>query len=245
MWTLSLLASHPTVEAYTFEPSRKNYRKICGTITRMYADDKEGDSSISFPNIYDRIHLYNIAATVVPETFNLVEPKNNKGGTRLTGATKDQAGAVMNYGTFLEDVIHGYPLDMMNFPIMDKDGKHRAVLLKIDVEGHELPALLGALHFLQDANIVFAAMELRHQSILQDLNAWKKIFYVLSYYHDLVPYRVDYGMEGDVLVHFLTKLDVDNLGEWKHFKHPHVTYFDVMWMKESEEEDGTSITRNS
>eukprot|EP00804_Cyclotella_cryptica_P006637 CCRYP_008587-RA/>CCRYP_008587-RA protein AED:0.52 eAED:0.52 QI:0/0/0/0.5/0/0/2/0/83 len=49
---------------------------------------------------------------------------------------------------------------------------------------------------------------------------WKDIFKVLVS-RRLKPYRINYEDE--------TVLDVDQLDQWKHLKHPKVRYFDVAW----------------
>lgn len=88
------------------------------------------------------------------------------------------------------------------------------------MEGHELQALLGATQFLRDATIVYALMELR-PNIYPNRHLWRNI---LSELKDkgLIPYRIDYD-EGE------KELDIDKLYEWKHFKHPDVLYYDVVW----------------
>jgi len=241
MWSLTALATHPQVETFTFEPNIENYQKICDSIHRMYQDDKEGKdgkeiTNFSFPEIYDRFHLFSIAATVIPEKFTLVVPEGNKGGT--------QVNTVQDQSSDSKDTIHGYPIDMIHLPIVNEENKVRPVLLKIDVEGHELAALLGTLNYLYDANIVFAMMELRPGLLKQDVYAWTKIFHVFQYNHGLMPYRVDYDDEGN----FLTMLDIHKMDEWTHFKHPRVLYFDVIWMKEEfvvEEKEKNDTTNDS
>ena len=95
---------------------------------------------------------------------------------------------------------------------------NRPVVMKIDVEGHELQALLGATNFLKSANIVYAMMELRPN--LHADGRWKGIFEFLTS-KGLKPFRLNYEDE--------TELDVDRLQDWKHFKHPIVKYYDVAW----------------
>ena len=51
--------------------------------------------------------------------------------------------------------LKGVTIDSLNLPI------DSPVVMKIDVEGHELEVLLGAIGFLRGANIVYANMELR------------------------------------------------------------------------------------
>mmetsp|Transcript_27566 Transcript_27566/g.66338 ORF Transcript_27566/g.66338 Transcript_27566/m.66338 type:complete len:98 (-) Transcript_27566:129-422(-) len=97
--------------------------------------------------------------------------------------------------------------------------------MKLDVEGHEFRALLGAREFLGRANIVYAMTELRptFQADDETYRSWKEMFGILAD-KGLRPYRVDYDDE--------TRLDVGKLHEWRHVKHPSVRYFDVIWRKE-------------
>jgi hypothetical protein len=55
------------------------------------------------------------------------------------------------------DFAMGIPIDS----VRDVFPKNRFVVLKIDVEGNEIEALMGALEFHRAANIVLAVMELR------------------------------------------------------------------------------------
>jgi Methyltransferase FkbM domain len=110
-------------------------------------------------------------------------------------------------------VVHAYPIDSLNLPV---DG-NRPVVMKVDVEGHEFEALSGAMEFLEKANIVYLAIELRP---LRG-KACGDIFKVLSA-RGLTPFRIDdYGDE--------VKLDPTDLRMWQHKKHPMVRYNDVVW----------------
>merc|ERR1712238_358827 len=116
------------------------------------------------------------------------------GGTRV---------AVAGNTTAKEGLVRGIPIDTLNLPL------DRPVVMKLDVEGHELQALLGAMQFLKEANVVYAMMELR-SGLHRDMR-WKNIFEILSS-KGLTPFRLNYKDE--------TKLDVHQLNAWKHFKHP-------------------------
>jgi len=162
-----------------------------------------------------------VAATSQPETFRLEIPVNNKGGTKViphplpkegAGAANDNAKANDNKGNDNDNVsiIKGVTIDSLNLPI------DRPVVIKVDVEGHELQALTGALSFLKNAQIVHVSMELR---ILN--NQWKDVFDVLTS-KGLVPFRIDGDGEEK-------SLDPNVLSEWKNKKHPKVRYYDVVW----------------
>jgi FkbM family methyltransferase len=195
MWTLSAAAAKK--QTFTIEPSPENFKRICKTVNKNA--------------FHDRIHLMTIAATTKPETFRLNVPRGNKGGTSVTPVSEQDDLAKDDV-----NVIKGFRIDSLNLPT------DRPVVMKVDVEGHELQALLGAMSFLQSANIVYAMMELRPNLHMD--GGWKNIFDVLVS-KGLEPSRLD--NEGE------TKLDVNDLSQWKNQKHPKVRYYDVIWrMKE-------------
>jgi len=164
--------------------------------------------SVNKNSFHNRTHLLNIAATEQPAKFRLKMANQNYGGTRVVPVDK--------YETILkddEDIVQGVTIDSLNLPTK------QPVVVKLDVEGHESSALSGATQFLQHANMVYANMELRPNNLQADPR-WKSIFQVL-HSKGLKPYRINYEDE--------TPLDIDRLSEWKHFKHPKVQYFDMVW----------------
>lgn len=191
MWSLTAAAGG--YQTITIEPFVENYKRICKSV------DKN--------SFHDRVNLLSIAATAAPAMFRLEVPDRNKGGTRVVVVEEDET-----LGT--KDTIHGIPIDSLNLPL------DRPVVMKLDVEGHELQVLLGAKNFLQKSYIVYAMMELRPK--LHQTPEWKQLFDVLVS-KGLEPFRID---DDDA-----TKLDVNNLAQWKHFKHPSVLYYDVIWRK--------------
>ena len=125
-----------------------------------------------------------------------------------------------------EDSIVGVTIDSLNLPIRNNHPIY--VGLKIGVDGHELQALTGAINFIQHTNIVYAMTELRpnFHTNEETTKMWKRIFDILTNKQHLKPYRID----NDYTVE--TMLDVKKLYEWKHLKHPHVRFFDVVWRRE-------------
>mmetsp|Transcript_19684 Transcript_19684/g.38959 ORF Transcript_19684/g.38959 Transcript_19684/m.38959 type:complete len:398 (+) Transcript_19684:81-1274(+) len=211
MWSLTAAAAgFPTI---SIEPFMQNYRRICKSIL------ENGES------FGDLVHVVNMVATSKPEDFRLAFLDNNFGGTHvvpvLKGEEEDKNEQTEGGGEGESEkekgtIIKGYPIDSLQLPT------DRPVVMKVDVEGHELQALKGAINFLTEANIVYAMMELRPD--VKSNPDWKRIFEVLDS-KGLKPYRINYeGMED-------TKLDVNSLDEWKHFKHPNVRYYDVAWRK--------------
>ena len=130
MWTLAAAAANH--QTFTMEPSRENYEQICKTVNKN--------------QFHNRIHLMTIAATSVPATtFTLNIPRNNKGGTSVvvaataTGTNKTDLDS--DSDTKITTTIQGFSIDSLNLPL------DRPVVMKIDVEGHELEALTDALEF--------------------------------------------------------------------------------------------------
>mmetsp|Transcript_3699 Transcript_3699/g.6757 ORF Transcript_3699/g.6757 Transcript_3699/m.6757 type:complete len:284 (-) Transcript_3699:9-860(-) len=188
MWSLTAAAANH--QTFTIEVLSDNWKRFCKSV----------NINNSFHN---RTHLLNIAASSKPETFRLNVPNNNKGGTRVFAVGND---------THEDGDVKGVTIDSLNLPI------DRPVVMKLDVEGHELHALLGAIDFLKEANIVHAMMELR-PNLNGDIQ-WKMIFDILTS-KGLRPFRLNYEDQ--------TELDVKRLDTWKHFKHPIVKYYDVAW----------------
>lgn len=202
MWTLAAAAAKK--QTFTIEPSEENYKRICETVNKN--------------SFHDQVNLMTIAATTKPEVFHLNIPMKNKGGTSLIKVTADDTNNAQSERDD-SNTIMGHPIDSLNLP------RNRPVVMKVDVEGHELQALLGALEFLQESQIVYVMMELRPFDLRQNEAEWSKVFNVLSSSKGLVPFRIDY--DGEV------ELNPNDLSEWKHHKHPKVLYFDVVW-KEKE-----------
>ena len=205
MWTLAAAAANH--QTFTLEPSRENYERICETVNRN--------------QFHDRIHLMTIAATSVPATFTLNVPRGNKGGTSVVAVEKSTTGTDTDSNGGIT-TIQGFPIDSLHLPL------DRPVVMKVDVEGHELEALMGALEFLKSANMVHVAMELRPMTACssEDQQKWKRVFDVLTSNDGLAPYRVDGNYD-------LFPLDPNDLSQWRHKKHPKVRYYDVVWKSNS------------
>ena len=126
------------------------------------------------------------------------------------------ADAAQNIKDYAVDTIQGFTIDSLNLPT------DRPVVMKMDVERHELQALLGALEFIREANIVLILIEHTTEELQKDRDGWKKVFDLLSS-KGLVPFRLDSGKE--------TELNPNNLDEWRHPIHPQ---FDAIWRKKTD-----------
>lgn len=164
--------------------------------------------SINRNDFQNRTHLLNVAATSAPAnlTFNL--PESTNFGSVQVSEAKDDGGDQLR--------VAGIPLDSVDLPI------DRPVAIKIDVEGGEIGALMGGLEFLRRSNIIHFAMELR-QPLLRNMRPETKMIAQILQTKGLIPFRLDYEN--------ITELDPDAMPRWKHFKHPIVRYFDVVWRK--------------
>ena len=196
MWSLTAAAANH--DAFTIEALPANCQRFCKSVAKN--------------DFYNRTRLMNVAATSEPDTFRMNVPPDNAGGTRVYSVGNNTP-IIKGVNIEADDlIVKGVPIDSLNLPL------NRPVVMKIDVEGHELQALYGAINFLKEANVVYAMMELRTN--LHSDKRWKEIFDILSS-KGLKPFRLNYEDE--------TELDVERLREWKHFKHPIVKYYDVAW----------------
>lgn len=135
MWTLVAAASNH--DTYTIEPYVDNYYRICKSVQRNH--------------FHNRVHLFNVAATSDHVTLRIDVPNRNKGGGRLGEVgTDDQIMADHHTSS----IVDGMPINDLDLPT------DRPVILKLDVEGHELPALLGGIEYLKMANIVYAMVSI-------------------------------------------------------------------------------------
>ncbi|KAL7535485.1 hypothetical protein ACHAWF_005180 [Thalassiosira exigua] len=131
MWTLAAAAAGH--RAIALEPFEANYRRLCRSVDRNA--------------FHDRVSVLGVAATSGEATFRIDVPNRNKGGGRLEAVTLDAAGP----GD--EPTVTGIAIDSLHLPT------DRLVVLKLDVEGHEIEALAGALEFLSGAEIIYAMTE--------------------------------------------------------------------------------------
>lgn len=206
MWSLAAAAANH--RSYTIEAMPDNVKRFCRSVNRN--------------SFNDNTHLMNVAATDEPGRYGWAVPKGGSmGGTVVYKVGED----AYHRSRGDEDVL-GVTIDSLNFPT----GGDVPVVMKIDVEDHELQALSGATTFLKNANIVYAVMEFRsnlHFENVKHGGRWRDILKCLKSKQGLTPYRINGEFHGDGE----TELDIERLEEWKAFDHPNVRYFDVVWRR--------------
>jgi FkbM family methyltransferase len=204
MFTLSIAAMGR--DTYTVEPFPQNYRMICGSVNQN--------------GFHENTHIYKMAATDTPKNVSIVlSDPGNKGSAHVTDVSSLSSAGKTRTVTTLP--VRGVPLDVLSTLHLPK-GNNKPVVIKVDVEGSELNVLEGGQEFIKRANIVYLQVELWTDVMKNNPNA-KALMHLLAN-KGLKPYREDYGK--------YTLLDVDQSHMWKHFKHPKVRYFDVIFTKQ-------------
>ena len=178
MFSLSVVAAG--FRAFAFEPLRQNYNHICRSILK-----NEG--------FEDRLSLFTAAATRQDNTrIEFRFDPRNMGGTQsrvvpnTTSATSDREGI---------DYANGISVDSLRSFLPSKG----PLFLKIDIEGVEIPALVGALTFLRESDLQLVLMEVRINNLLKQAEDTTAVFSVF-YAKNLKPYRkgaVWVPLEGD------------------------------------------------
>jgi hypothetical protein len=99
--------------------------------------------------LHDCTHLMHIIASSKPQTFCLGILQGSTGGTSVVGVGNKMSKKDVN-----NNFVKGITINSLNQPL------DLWVVMRVDVEGHELQVLLGATSILPGANIVYASMEL-------------------------------------------------------------------------------------
>lgn len=138
MFSLSVAAMKRT--AFVLEPLKMNYNHICRSVTKN--------------QFHDNLHLFSVAATRNDSKVVLSLLPTNKGGTSSSVVPDDQLADNLQEGVHYAT---GVPIDSLRryFPT------NRPVVIKIDVEGSEIEALVGGIQFLRQSDILLVLMELR------------------------------------------------------------------------------------
>lgn len=201
IFTLAAAANQRTT--FSFEPNVRNYERIC--------------KSVQQNSFHKYVNLFNIAVTSKVQPLHQVFSETNMGGSEVNPITKENNNVLPKNNA---DIVQGLPIDSLNLPT------HHPYVMKIDIEGHELDALMGATNFLNAVDIVFVMMELRPDRLKEKQLEWKSIFDIFTS-KGLKPYRFSSHRAH-------TPLNVENFLTWTSERgYANNELFDVMWKKRS------------
>lgn len=189
MWSLSVAAMGR--EVYIIEPLLANIKKICSTV--------------NINNFHHQVHLFHAAATARPTKFSLVTFEGNIGATQVREISESEINANP------ESVVHGVTIDSLGLPTS------RPVVMKVDVEGHEMPAFEGGKKFLCDATIVEAVTELHRHALLGNEKFTRQIIGCFVK-NGLAPFKNNED-----------RLNPDDLNAWVFKRKYPWRAFDVVW----------------
>jgi len=111
-------------KTYAFEPNRRIYNMLCG--------------NIAIKNLDDKIETYNIGLSAKKEKLPYYDRKTDGGGNGFTYLGKDR-------DPIESDI-------KLNVTPLDEYGFDKVGFMKIDVEGHEIEVLKGAIETLENNN---------------------------------------------------------------------------------------------
>jgi FkbM family methyltransferase len=145
-------------QVFVLEPLKQNYQRFCQSVEKN--------------NFHDRVNLFRVAATRMPTKLQLVLSENNMGGTGTMDlenrdASSLQEGVDFANGIKIDSIRHVFP-------------KNSPVAIKIDVEGGEIDALLGAEKFLRETEILLVQMELTYHTLVDKKDDVDALFKILS-----------------------------------------------------------------
>lgn len=207
----SLAAANKGFDTFTFEPFRKNYRRICKSIAA-------NDGFSKHMTLFDR------ALALEPMVVKFDESQlanRNFGGV----AVKQQSGS---HGS-QEDVKTGisgvdYSLGITLDSLSSFLPKDRPVVIKVDVEGHECNALAGGLEYLNQLDIRYVAVEWSRARLVECVH--REDIFALFAKNGLKPYmRIPNGWH---------ELDPTNWSNWTRpdTATPQDGLFDMAWGKD-------------
>mmetsp|Transcript_5906 Transcript_5906/g.13517 ORF Transcript_5906/g.13517 Transcript_5906/m.13517 type:complete len:875 (-) Transcript_5906:221-2845(-) len=204
----SLMSASIGRHVIAFEPAEVNRRRICQSVRRNKGFD-------------EYVHLVPLAATETETRFTVDVPGHNKGGTRV----REVATATNHDKT---DTIKGMPVDYLGISHSSSPFHNQKTVIKLDVEGHEIEALMGMRNYICNApnvDIILVLMEIRATSIEGKERATSEIFDCLSKRHGLIPFTTKKLM-AEVPIHM-----GNNLLEFKLLGKQ---FLDVAWYKQSD-----------
>ncbi|KAL7529988.1 hypothetical protein ACHAWF_003192 [Thalassiosira exigua] len=207
----ALAAAAAKREAFAIEPLWQNHRKICLSVQQNKGFD-------------EWVHVLPAAATERRgKEFVLDVPGHNKGGTRIEELGEEKLGG--------GNVVKGIAVDDLGLPSLSS-GIGRPLVLKLDVEGHEIEALAGTKNLIcgKHSRVVLALLEIRPRLFPQKKEALD-ILSCLSKKHRLVPIAtttknkqvIDPTAKPDPE----KQLDLSNFSEWIEMAEDY--FIDVIW----------------
>jgi FkbM family methyltransferase len=160
-------------QAFAFEPHKKNWLKICGSMTL-------GENAVTMkPNL----KLFGVALTRDgPQLVKYQQQfRRNPSAMRVTSLKKNSSLENLQLG-----IDYGWAISLDSlFSILPTD---RPVVLKVDVEGHECEALSGAFEYLRKVDIKAAFVEFTGDKI-QHCDTFQNILDLFTS-KGLLPYRI-------------------------------------------------------
>jgi len=133
-WGLEIARMHPNCEIHAFEPQKKKFYQLCANI---YINDLDNVTA-------HRVAMTDSAAKELPFIINF---DSNNGSSRL------ECEAIRSFGCALKSkvMVPSCTLDSMNLTNIS--------FIKMDVEGHEISVLKGAVKTLKNNNYPMLAFE--------------------------------------------------------------------------------------
>lgn len=187
-------------KTFSFEPNVRNYERLCKTVNQNV--------------FHEYVNLFNIAATSKAQKLHQELDEKNMGGAGVEPITKED---LVNSGVG-SNTVDGLPIDSLDLPT------DHPFVMKIDVEGHELDAFMGATDFLKRVDIVLIMMELRPDQLKKDKVLWMNYFEIFVS-KGLEPFQFDWSGH-------TTKLDLKKFLSWTSRKgYSNNELLDVLWKK--------------
>jgi FkbM family methyltransferase len=140
----SLLAASLGRHTYTFEPFPINWNRFC--------------HSVELNGFGSKVHLFNVPLGNIEEDLLFHFPSNNFGAVGTVPI--DGAKRLIWRNATKKDIADKFIARRLDRFASVLPPPSTPVVLKVDVEGSECPALLGGMKWLEKANIVWAVIEM-------------------------------------------------------------------------------------
>jgi FkbM family methyltransferase len=204
MMTLASAASG--YDTYTFEPFKNNFRHICRSVTandgfssRVHLLNRALSNEDTIVEFHNQVNSGNFGGISVSKKVGTVDENgtnpSSSTSVRSGGGSAATATTATTIGIENIDYAHAIRLDSL-LPWLPPPSDNRAIAIKIDVEGSEMPALLGTLGYLEQhtQRIVFASMELQLQIMEGVPNDADTVIQFFLSKCGMKPMRIDNGV---------------------------------------------------